>query len=115
LQGNGLRLVHQHANPANGAWTSYSALLTGSSWHVDSASGALATDGQLQSVLSDLTTLLIRAEYQTGADTDGLDNVALFQSPPGETPLPGALPLFASGLGMLGFIAHRRKRKAVAA
>jgi hypothetical protein len=30
---------------------------------------------------------------------------------PSAAPLPGALPLFASGLGMLGFIAHRRKRK----
>jgi fibro-slime domain-containing protein len=28
-----------------------------------------------------------------------------------QTPLPGALPLFATGLGALGFIAHRRKRK----
>ncbi len=27
------------------------------------------------------------------------------------TPIPGALPLFASGLGVLGFITHRRKRK----
>lgn len=30
------------------------------------------------------------------------------------TPLPAALPLFASGLGVMGFLARRRKRKAVA-
>jgi hypothetical protein len=33
----------------------------------------------------------------------------------GATPIPAALPLFASGLGALGFIGWRRKRKAQAA
>lgn len=31
------------------------------------------------------------------------------------TPLPGALPLFAGGLGLVGFFAQRRKRKNTAA
>ena len=31
---------------------------------------------------------------------------------PGPTPIPGALPLFATGLGVLGTMAWRRKRKA---
>jgi hypothetical protein len=30
------------------------------------------------------------------------------------TPLPAALPMFASGLGALGFLGWRRKRKAAA-
>jgi hypothetical protein len=30
------------------------------------------------------------------------------------TPLPAALPLFATGLGVMGFLAKRRKRKAAA-
>ena len=30
------------------------------------------------------------------------------------TPLPAALPLFASGLGVLGLLGWRRKRKAIA-
>ena len=29
-----------------------------------------------------------------------------------DVPIPGALPLFATGLGALGFFAYRRKRKA---
>ena len=33
----------------------------------------------------------------------------------GQTPLPGALPLFASGLGALGLLGWRRKRKTAAA
>jgi len=32
-----------------------------------------------------------------------------------ETPLPAALPLFASGIGALGLLGWRRKRKAQAA
>jgi hypothetical protein len=31
------------------------------------------------------------------------------------TPLPAALPLFATGLGVMGFLARRRKRKGSAA
>ena len=30
--------------------------------------------------------------------------------PPGATPVPGALPLFISGIGVLGFLARRRRR-----
>jgi len=41
----------------------------------------------------------------------------VLSSPPAawsETPLPAALPLFATGLGVLGLLAWRRKRKAQA-
>jgi hypothetical protein len=34
--------------------------------------------------------------------------------PTAVTPLPGALPLFATGLGALGLLGWRRKRKAAA-
>ena len=38
-------------------------------------------------------------------------NVASAEVVPGTTPIPGALPLFAGGIGLIGLIAHRRKRK----
>jgi hypothetical protein len=34
-----------------------------------------------------------------------------FAATPAATPLPAALPLFATGLGVMGFLAKRRKRK----
>jgi len=33
-------------------------------------------------------------------------------TPPGTTPLPATLPLFAGGLGFVGYLARRKKRKA---
>ena len=42
-------------------------------------------------------------------------NGDVFAAAGAETPLPGALPLFTSGLGALGLLVWRRKRKATAA
>ena len=56
-----------------------------------------------------------------GTDIVGLVNGAIptfnaaFSLDGVETPLPGALPLFATGLGVLGLLGWRRKRKAQAA
>lgn len=40
-----------------------------------------------------------------------LDNLIVDTSVPNTVPLPAALPLFASGLGALGLLGWRRKRK----
>ena len=68
-----------------------------------------ASSEQMLAVLSNLTLLRIRAEYQTGADTGGLDIVVLNAV---ATPLPAALPLFGTILAGSGLVAWRRKRKA---
>ena len=64
---------------------------------------------------SDSTTL-------TFLETEGgfnagiyLDDVSVDPVVASGTPLPGALPLFASGIGALGYLGLRRKRKAQAA
>lgn len=43
------------------------------------------------------------------------DNYSAILASPTATPLPSALPLFATGLGALGLLAWRRKKKAQAA
>ncbi len=49
--------------------------------------------------------------------TDGINGEAdgLFGAIQAETPLPAALPLFATGLGALGLFGWRRKRKSAIA
>lgn len=42
-------------------------------------------------------------------------SLALVEPPTDATPIPAALPLFATGLGVLGLMTWRRKRKALAA
>lgn len=52
-----------------------------------------------------------------GSDVFGFDDMSvgsLEQVTPGATPVPAALPLFAGGAGVFGFLSWRRKRKAAA-
>jgi len=53
-----------------------------------------------------------------GGDFDYNDDSFVFTNVtiggPDGTPIPAALPLFASALGLLGLLAHQRKRKAQA-
>jgi hypothetical protein len=52
-----------------------------------------------------------------GSDFDYNDDSFVFfnlATNTGSTPIPGALPLFASGIGLIGVLALRRKRKNLA-
>ena len=73
-----------------------------------------------------LTALTVGAEdisgtvganwYYNGTGSNvGNDELSVAYNGPVVTPLPAALPLFASGLGAMGFIGWRRKRKVIAA
>jgi hypothetical protein len=74
--------------------------------NVNLAAGTYALDTYLG-------TCAITSCSGSGSSTDPQYQV-LFTDPPTTTPLPAALPLFAGGLGVIGFLAGRRKRKAAA-
>ncbi len=105
LTGGGLTLAFDTAyNPTNNVWTSYSVLLSETAgWRVGSLTGATATQAQMQTVLGNLTNLSIRAEYQTGGDTDGIDNVQMIPEP--------ATYAWIGGLLALGLAGWRRFRR----
>lgn len=105
LQGGGLTLAYDTpVNPANGGWTSYAVPLSAAGWKVNALDGAPATDGQFATVLSSLTALKIRAEFQTGSDFGHMDNVAL-------VPEPGSWALLLAGLTAVGLTSLRRAKR----
>ncbi len=107
LQGNGLTVVYNTAsNPGNNTWTSYAVPLSAAGWRLDSLSGSAVTNEQFITVLSNLSALKIRAEYQTGADIGHLDNVAL-------VPEPATTVMFLAGIGCVALAAGRSRRATV--
>jgi hypothetical protein len=103
LSGGGLTVVYDTANnPVNNGWTSYSVPLSPTGWRLNTLSGSAPTDEQFLAVLSNLNSLRIRAEYQTGADVGYLDNVAL-------VPEPTTILMLLSGIGCVAFAARRKR------
>lgn len=104
LSGGGLTVVYDTANnPVNNGWTSYSVPLSAAGWRLNTLSGIAPTEEQFLAVLSNLSSLRIRAEYQTGADVGHLDNVAL-------VPEPTTVLMLLSGIGCVAFAARRKQR-----
>jgi hypothetical protein len=110
LTGGGLTLVFDTPmNPSNNSWTSYDILLNDlAGWHVSTLAGPLATQAQIQTTLANVTDLSIRAEYQTGPDTDSLDNVFLFSPSSSVTDVGSTFLLL--GLAVSGLAVLRQKR-----
>lgn len=103
LTGGGLTVVYDTANnPVNNGWTSYSVPLSPTGWRLNTLSGSAPTEEQFLAVLSNLSSLRIRAEYQTGADVGYLDNVAL-------VPEPTTALMLLSGIGCVAFAARRKR------
>jgi hypothetical protein len=78
---------------------------------------AVGTTETFTAIASAKTTTLAFFGYNA-LGFDFLSNISVVDPPPSAagdpppTPLPAALPLFATGLGALGLLGWRRKRKA---
>jgi hypothetical protein len=92
--------------PVLGVWNHFVIPLTAPGWTVGGNGGPAATEAQMQAVLSDLTSLRVRGEFNTGPDLAFLDNVVL--SAASAAPEPATLALIGLGLAGLGF--SRRKQ-----
>ena len=71
------------------------------------------TQSQFQTVLATATAVAIFADWLSGpTDNTALDNVVLTGLDVSPVPVPAALPLFASALGLAGLFGYTRQRKA---
>ena len=78
LQGPTYNLIFNTPNNPDTTWTSYSILLSETAgWRIDDTLGAVPSQLQFQSVLSNLQNLFIRGEFIVGDDSGCLDNVRL--------------------------------------
>ena len=92
--------------PAHATWTPITVTFdTSTPWRIDTVSGSLATNADINAALSNLGVILIRAEAISGlTETMRLDNVTLVP----EAGTLGSLGAFAS----LGFVWLRRRLRA---
>jgi hypothetical protein len=71
------------------------------------------TQSQFQAVPAGATAIAIFADWRSGpTDDTALDTVVLTDLNVSAVPVPAALPLFASALGLAGLFGYTRKRKA---
>jgi hypothetical protein len=106
LIGGGFTLVYDGGFQPGSSWSHFSIPLVASAgWQkaVVLPSTAPATESELQSALSNITSIQIRGNYTDAATTTHLDNVGFYA-----VPEPAGIAL--AGLALLGFMGLRRGR-----
>lgn len=95
------------------SWTSYSLLLSETGGWSKKSTGIAATKEEIQTVLSDLTSLAIRGDWHTiiGPDTSGIDNVAFVQKDASsQVPEPSTI-LGTMTFGLIGWLTKKIKTR----
>jgi hypothetical protein len=115
---NGQAVQGRGIYPGSGAgYVNYAFSLDESAWQTyvsgTDTAGVTPSQGAFQAILGSLSSIRISADFYTGDDSYDLDNF-IMTSPGGTTvvPVPGALVLLGSGLGLLGFAGRARRSKA---
>jgi hypothetical protein len=84
------------------------------SWSISLRASGGPWTGMIQTTSSGDSTSSLGPTTLISASNSGAPSMWSVTDPPATTPLPAALPLFAGGLGTLGLLGWRRKRKAAA-
>jgi len=92
-------------------WAIYGSTSATSGYSLVATGTTQLTDIDLRPASCSLCTYY--AFFATGTSGEGASNVLLHQitGVVSNVPLPGALPLFATGIGLIGLLGMRRKRK----
>lgn len=73
--GGGLTLVRDMPVPVANTWTSFTVVLSETAgWRINTYTGAVPTQAQFMTVLSNITAIRFRAEYSSATDAARLDN-----------------------------------------
>jgi len=69
---SGKKIIYKHENYPTQTWTKYQIKLNSDSQWVDE-NGDIASDENIKAILSNITKIMIRGEFEDGLDTGGLD------------------------------------------
>ena len=110
----GVSISYTAASPPGTSWTSYSIPLTASGWTEypgGEQNGTVpVTDGEFGFIMDSIVNIAIEADWHTGADNTGLDNVILASGGTPAVPEPSTWAMMITGLVGMGFLSLRGKR-----
>ncbi len=87
IEGNGLVIVFNTTDNPSSVWTSYSIPVSADAgWSLNNIDGNLANETEIRSVLTNVTKIKIRGEFESGPDIGDLDNVVINAQNPNGTP-----------------------------